>query len=499
MKIAAYCRVSTDKDEQLDSLENQKAFFLEYAKKYNHKLVHLYADEGISGTRMKKRTEFLRLMQDAKLGNFEAVIVKDISRFARNTVDFLQSIRELKSLGINTIFVTANMESLGESEFVLTIFGAMAQEESANLSKRVKFGKRINAEKGRVPQRIFGYDRIDNYTLRINEEEAKIVRQIYRMYIEEGLGCRSISLKLNAEGKKTKFQCDWNPRGVRRVLVNPIYYGHYINHKYEIADYLTGKQVRISQDEHFHHSRPEWAIITREMFQKAQDQMEARRKQYNTGKPFVEARHSTKYIFSTLIKCEHCGRSFCRKNYHYKSTRVYWKCTTNDHFTAERCDNRIKLNEDDLLAQIRSYLSCLIKDKDEFIRTIISELLAKIPAQSDPNTKEILEKKRAHLLVKRERYQEMYINEIISIKELKDKNKLIEDNIAEIDDALDECDRNELIKDKAESAAKQYTREIESFLNMENITNLCMRKIIDRIVVNKNGNVNIMLKRVTII
>lgn len=499
MKIVAYCRVSTDKDEQLDSLENQKAFFSEYAKKYGHKLVHLYADEGISGTRLKKRTEFLRLMQDAKLGNFEAVIVKDISRFARNTVDFLQSIRELKSLGINTIFVTANMESLGESEFVLTIFGAMAQEESANLSKRVKFGKRINAEKGRVPQRIFGYDRIDNYTLKINEDEAKIVRQIYKMYTQDGMGCRSISLKLNEEGKKTKFKCEWNPRGVRRILVNPIYCGHYINHKYEIEDYLTGKQVKISQDEHFHHSRPEWAIITKEMFQIAQDQMESRRQQYNAGKPFMEARYSTKHIFSTLIKCEHCGRSFCRKNYHYKNTRVYWKCTTNDQFTAEYCDNKIKINEDDLLSQIRNYLFCLIEDKDNFIQTIVSDILAMVPKQNESSDKTKLTKKRAHLILKRERYQEMYINEIISIEELKEKSKMIAREIEEIDEALSECDRSELIQTKAESVAKQYAHEIEDFLSMKDITNLDMRKIIDRIVVNKNGNVNIILKQVKII
>ena len=208
MKIAVYCRVSTDKDEQLDSLEHQKDFFTEFATKNGHKLVRLYADEGITG----------------------------ISRFARNTVDFLQSIRTLKSLGINTLFLTANMESLGESEFILTVFRALAQEESVNLSKRVKFGKKINAQKGRVPQRIFGYNRIDNFTLEINPREAEVVKTIYRLYLEEGLGCRMISLELNRLGYKTKFDCEWNPRGVRRVLMNPIYCGEYVNNKYEIRD-----------------------------------------------------------------------------------------------------------------------------------------------------------------------------------------------------------------------------------------------------------------------
>ena len=142
MNIAAYCRVSTDKSDQLNSLEAQKRFFTEYTEKNGHNLVRLYADEGISGTKTKNRKEFLRLMRDAQQGLFDMVVVKDISRFARNTVDLLQNIRTLKALGIETTFLTSNMTVLGQSEFVLTIFGALAQEESANTSKRVKFSAR---------------------------------------------------------------------------------------------------------------------------------------------------------------------------------------------------------------------------------------------------------------------------------------------------------------------------------------------------------------------
>ena len=148
MNIAAYCRVSTEKEDQLNSLEAQKQFFAEYTKKTGDTLVKLYADEGISGTKIKNRKEFLRMMSDAEHGIFDMVVVKDISRFARNTVDLLQNVRKLKALGIETQFLTANMTSMGNSEFVLTIFGALAQEESANTSKRVKFGKKMNAEKG---------------------------------------------------------------------------------------------------------------------------------------------------------------------------------------------------------------------------------------------------------------------------------------------------------------------------------------------------------------
>ena len=190
MNIAAYCRVSTDKEDQLNSLEAQKNFFQEYCAKTNDNLVRLYADEGISGTKTKNRKEFLRMMSDAEHGLFQMVVVKDISRFARNTVDLLQNIRKLKSMGIETQFLTANMTSMGNSEFVLTVFGALAQEESNNTSKRVKFGKKINAEKGRVPNIVFGYDKTigDYFNLTINQEEADVVRQIFRLYTEDGYG-----------------------------------------------------------------------------------------------------------------------------------------------------------------------------------------------------------------------------------------------------------------------------------------------------------------------
>ena len=245
MKIAAYCRVSTDKKEQQESLQHQKEFFTEYARRNGHILVRLYADEGISGTSLKKREEFRLLLEDARLGLFEVVVVKDVSRFARNTVDALQSVRTLKALGINTLFINANMTSIGDGEFALTLFSAMAQEESNNLSKRVKWGKRINAEKGRVPPRVFGYDKMDNFTLAINEEEARIVRKVFSLYIDRGLGCRSISMALNRDGDQTKLGNAWDARGVKRLLSTPLYGGILVNHKYEIEDFLTGRQVAL--------------------------------------------------------------------------------------------------------------------------------------------------------------------------------------------------------------------------------------------------------------
>ena len=159
-EAVAYCRVSTNKDEQLDSLEAQQEFFQLYAQNHGYQLVEIYADEGKSGTRMRNRTELLRLLADAQERRFDTVLIKDVSRLARNTVDFLTSIRRLKALDIAVIFINYDYTQAESSEFMLTMLSAIAQEESANTSKRVKFGKNLNAQKGRVPNFIYGYNKL---------------------------------------------------------------------------------------------------------------------------------------------------------------------------------------------------------------------------------------------------------------------------------------------------------------------------------------------------
>ncbi len=452
MRIAAYCRVSTEKEEQLDSLTHQKEFFEQYAAKNGCDLVEIYADEGISGTSLKKRDAFLRLLSDAEAGRFDLVVVKDVSRLARNTVDFLQSIRALKRLGVATRFLTANMDSLGESEFVLTLFGAMAQEESANLSKRVKFGKELTAQKGRVPQRIFGYDRLDNYHLAINLREAQVVREIFRLYLEEGLGCRTISRRLNDQGCRTKYDCLWNPRAVGRILQNSIYCGEYINHKYEIQDFLTGKQVCLPKEQHLHHPRPEWAIIPPETFHRAQQQLASRRS---------VPRYSGKYPFSNLIRCSHCGKCFCRKQYTYAQTRTYWKCSSNE--TSKGCENKVTVDEVPLLAAIQTHLSAAIPDRIAFSEAIANARQQPLRA----NTRE------KQLLAQKARYQEMYANEVMTMEELKVRLTAVEKEL-----------KKEMPKD----------RYLPIHVPIESVTNQELRQLIDHIAVEKTGDVHIFFR-----
>ena len=223
-RAAAYCRVSTASSEQLASLGEQESFFADYAAEHGLILHRIYADGGVSGTRLKDRRAFGEMMDDARRGAFDLLLVKDISRMARNVLDFLTSVRELKRLGIDCRFVTANCSS-GEGELFLTILAAVAQEESANLSRRVKFTKDHHARQGRVPNRVYGYDREvgELFDMTINEREAAVVRRIYQLALD-GWGSRHIARLLQTEGVLTKSGHLFGESSVRQVLSNPLWW-----------------------------------------------------------------------------------------------------------------------------------------------------------------------------------------------------------------------------------------------------------------------------------
>lgn len=498
MRIAAYCRVSTDHTDQLNSLETQREFFELYAKQMGHKLFRVYADEGITGTSVKRRVEFQKLMEDARYGFFDMVAVKDVSRFARNTVDFLQSIRTLKGMGIGTVFVTNNMTTLGDSEFILTIFSAMAQEESANLSKRVKFGKDINSKKGRVPPRIFGYDRIDNFTLRINEKEAAIVRDVYDMYINQGFGARLIALSLERRGETTKFGYDWNTKAVRRILDNPIYSGHYINHKYQVVDFLEGTRGKIPEEQNYHHERPEWAIVSPEIFARAQEVRKERSAQYggDTADAHLGGRYSARHLFSNLIKCACCGRSFYRYTKPRKNGSLYvvWRCTTNNQYTDERCPNNTIVSESVLTGHISEYLTALMTDRQQLVQRLFEAVTEQDQKAENTPSKDFLRKKKDRLEKRIEKHMDMYADEIIDTDTLKKKVAAFRTEIAEIEEQLYALEADDRKQGGTQQEIDPYIKEIEDFLSLKTANNTDLRKIISGISVNEKREVTIHLR-----
>ena len=493
MNIAAYCRVSTDKEDQLNSLEAQKEFFTEYTKRTGDNLIKLYADEGISGTKIKNRKEFLRMLADAEHGLFDMVVVKDISRFARNTVDLLQSVRKLKALGIETQFLTANMTSMGNSEFVLTIFGALAQEESANTSKRVKFGKKMNAEKGRVPNIVYGYDKTigDYFNLSINEEEAKVVRQIYKWYTEEGYGAAKIANMLNERGCKTKRGCNWSQNAVCRILTNEIYTGKIINGKEEVADFLTGQRKEKDESEWMVVVRPELRMIEDEVFDRAQEILKGR----HTSFHMTHERQSNKHLFSTLIKCKDCGWSFRRTVRQYKNTYVRWVCSGHNGRGADSCPNAVTVDEEELIQALQEYFTDVLSKKKKVIDYVVKEF-QRVYKAKDENLEyeKELNAELNRLRKAREKYMDMYTDDLISREELNEKIGGMRKEIERLENELKMVSYHLTKGEQLEAILSSTFKTMEDVTDVHEMTNVQLKRLIKKIEVDKDGNVDIYLR-----
>lgn len=497
MKIAAYCRVSTEKEAQIDALEKQIEFFNEFTKKNGYELYKLYADEGISGKQIKHRKQFQQMMIDAKAKKFDKVVVKDVSRFARNTVDLLQSVRELKSYGVQVDFLNNGEVMEGGSEFILTILGAMAQQESANMSKRVKFGKDITAQKGRVPNLVFGYEKIpdERYTLKINEEEAKIVKEIFESYVYKGIGTTKIAWNLNDRGIRTKkTKSRWVQTSIVRMLKNPIYTGRVTNKKSEVTDFITGTRKELPEEEWIVVERPEMRIISDELFNRAQELLEQRSNEFKLN----NKREKTEYVFSTLIYCKHCGYSFRRIKRKYTADGpeyIRWVCSGRNSMGVNHCPNTTVIDEEELLNAIKIYLKSIIKNKKDFMKSVEKEFekITKL-RENNERSEESLLKEIEKVTVKKQKYMEMFQNEIINIQELKKYTNPLNEDIARLERELKLITSEIKEKDVLEKELNKTIKTVDDILNNQTITNAMLKTIIDVIEVDSDSNVEVRLK-----
>ena len=492
MNIVGYCRVSTDKEDQLHSLETQKQFFEEYAQKHGHTLVRLYADEGISGTKIRNRTEFQRLMRESEQGLFEMVVVKDISRFSRNTVDLLNSTRQLKALNIETMFLTSNMSVLGNSEFVLTIFGALAQEESANTSKRIKFSKERNAEKGRVPCLVYGYDKIpgDYFNMTINEQEAEVIRRIYDLYTNQGYGGGKIAQMLNDEGLRTKRGSKWTQAGISGILKNELYTGKVINGKQEIADFLTGVRVNKDKSEWKIVDRPDFRIIEQELFEKTRKVAEER-----TAMLAMAGRQSNKHLFSTLIKCADCGHAFRRVVHKYKNTYIRWVCSGRNLKGADTCPNKTTVDEDELIQTLQTYFEEMLENKASIVKGVKAEFLRVYQSKDDSVNQETkLMDKLSKLQKTRQKWMDMYDDDLISRVELRDKMNQINKEVETVEGERKIVSYNLSKGDQLEELLLQTFQTAGDAISVASLSNAQLKQIVQKIEVDHSGNCDIYLR-----
>ncbi len=335
LKVAAYCRVSTDDEDQLNSYHTQMAYYTEYIKRNPRwRFAGIYADEGITGTQVKKRDEFLRMFDDCENGKNDLILTKSVSRYARNIVDCISYIRKLKALGIGIYFEEQNINSLTEdSEVYIGIYGVLAQSESENISANVKWGLNKRMQNGTYNCRfnLLGYRR-DKETkeIYIVHEEAEVVKMIFQMYLQgKSLGQIKAYLESN-EIKTINGKAVWDKSTVKGILIKEKYIGDVIFQKTYREDCIS-KKSKINRGEVDRYlimdNHP--AIIDRETFNLVRKEMVRRSsKRRSSDRAITElGKYSGKYALSELLTCDVCGGPFRRKTWSRKGIKkIYWRC-----------------------------------------------------------------------------------------------------------------------------------------------------------------------------
>jgi DNA invertase Pin-like site-specific DNA recombinase len=366
-KVAAYARVSTNTDEQYTSYEAQVNYYRKFIQeKSDWEYTNVYADEGISGTNTKRRTEFNRMITDALEGKIDLIITKSISRFARNTLDTISFVRKLKDKGIEVYFEKENLWTLDpKSELILTIMASIAQEESRSISQNVTWGKRVSFQEGKVSfayKSFLGYKK-ENDKLVIDEDEAVIVKMIYRMFLVEGKtpsGIASHLTFLNIKtpmGKSTK----WTKNTIESILRNEKYKGDALLQKKYTINYLNHTLVKnTGQIPQYYVENNHPAIIDQDMWEQVQIEL--------TRRDELGAKYSSRDVFASKLICEDCGGFYGKKKWHSNSkySRFVYQCNRKFDKGKETCRTPNLMEEDIKLKFIEAY-NLTMKDKKRII------------------------------------------------------------------------------------------------------------------------------------
>ena len=370
-RVAAYCRVSTDSEEQLTSYTAQKAYYTQkIGENPDWEMAGIFADKGITGTSMKKRVEFKKMITACKRGKIDLILTKSLSRFARNTVDSLEVVRMLRANGIGVIFEKENINTLTESsEFLLTLFSGFAQAESESISKNVIWGIQKSREAGNVPfqyKKLLGYRRGPDGQPEIVRSEAEVVKRIYRRYLD-GCSLAQIKRELEADGVPTASGIQgWTYQVVRNILTNERYIGDALLQKTYTTDCIS-KTVKKNQGDRpmVYVERNHPAIVSKAMFYQVREEMarraSKRKVMQKTGKT-EQGKYSAKYALSELLVCGECGTPYKRCTWARNGKkRIVWRCISRLEFGTKYCHDSPSMDEDKLHQAILEGINELVQ------------------------------------------------------------------------------------------------------------------------------------------
>lgn len=477
LRVAAYCRVSTDSDEQATSYDAQVEHYTNFIQKNEEwEFAGIFADDGISGTNTKKREEFNRMIAECMEGHIDMIITKSISRFARNTLDCLRYIRQLKEKNIPVFFEKENINTMdSKGEVLLTIMASLAQQESESLSKNVKMGMQFRFQKGEVHvnhNRFMGYTKDEDGHLIIEPAEAEIVKRIYREYLQ-GASLKQIGDGLMDDGILTAAgKAKWRPESVKKILKNEKYIGDALLQKTYTVDVLTKKRVKnngIVPQYYVENSHE--PIIPRDLYMQVQEEM-LRRANLHSGANRKKRVYSSKYALSSIVYCSKCGDIYRRIAWNNRGKHsTVWRCVNRVEHGPDCCDAPT-VQESELQNVVVKAINTALGGKDEML-TALEKNIAMVLALEDETSMESLDAKLEELqqeLLKRANARQDY------------------EDLADEIDLLREQKQNAMAENAEREGLKQRIAEMQQFLAEQRGTiqvydEQVVRKLIEKITV----------------
>ena len=490
LRVTFYARVSTDQDEQINSLENQVQYYTELIQsKPNWKFVPGYVDEGISGGSTKKRDNFNRMIRDAKAGMFDFIITKEISRFSRSTLDSIKYTQELLDYNVGVFFQNDNINTLDtDSEFRLVIMAGVAQDEIRKLSERLKFGFRQAIKNGHVlgNDKLYGYDKKD-CVLTVNEEEAEIIRIIFDLYGNQRLGTRTISKRLMELGYTSREGNAFNTLTIRHILENPKYKGWYCGNKSQSVDYRTKRNILLDESEWVTYPDPSIpAIVSEELWNRANVLYKRRREEMKSHSSGISFHN--RYPYSAKIYCEEHGTTFHRQVIQTKKgQQEVWQCKVYRSHGRGAC-SAPQIRSSDLDLILSDIFKELVRDKEKIIDSLVT-VLTNIPKEVDygklrcqvENEMDDLERKKNRLL-------DLSIAGALTVEEFKERNDAFNAQILECQGKLTAIRQEEENRTSEELDIPAIRRALDEALRFTGeIDTVLVATILDRVVVKRES------------
>ncbi len=496
LRVAAYCRVSTDDEEQINSYNSQLQYYNELINKNPEwKMVGIYADKAITGTSTDKRVDFMRMINDAQNGDIDMIITKSISRFARNTVDTLHYVRLLKEKSVAIFFEEEHINTLSmDGELMLTVLSSVAQQEVHNTSEHVKKGLRMKMQRGELIgyNGCLGYDyHPDTKEITLNEEEAKTVRYIFERYLE-GAGCTLIAKECTKLGYKTKTgKTTWHESAIRGILRNEKYVGDCLQGKTFTLDPISKRRLRnFGEEDKFYIENHHEGIISKEEFMRVQKILDSR----GTPKRLIDGKRQEKltrqYAFSSITKCGHCGGTYTRRHWHGGKSydKVVWQCVNNTKGGKKACPNSKGISEDVLEKSFLTAYNLVCDDLKSSFKTVYEEIEKEFDL--DAISKDIKKKQEAldKLEVKKQKLIDMKLSDAIDEESYKSsfESLRLEIELAKKDiESLEGS--NVILKEKKQNLSKAK-KLLEDGGPLTEFDRYVLEAIVERVVVGDENN-----------